>query len=450
MQRRGVVVLVLVALLAGIVTGCGGAQPAPPDTPIPDSPTAPGVRHVSAPGQVAQRHVALDPAAAQATPVVQSTPEKAVVSIWWPDELWPESNTDAATILNSQFELFRLTYASYDIDLRRKRTAGMGGILSTLRAAAPVAPGAMPDLTLLRRSDMLTAAREGLIVPLDEWMPADLAGANLFPGTRALGEVNGELYGIPYALVLHHAVYRLSMFEEPPLTFDAVIEAGTPYLFAGSASPVSWTALLQYIAAGGRLVDETGNAALNPDALAAVLDYYARGVQVGVFDASLLEYDAPGDYWNAFVTGEANIVSVNSRDYLAHKDTVQNIGLMPVPTPSGLSLTMLDGWVWVVTTQNPDRQQRALAFLAWMMRVGQQSAFTEAFGVVPSQTRALALWDDEAYADFAQALITTAIVFPEERRNNAAAAALQQAVTVVLKGASPDVAANEALAALTQ
>ncbi len=448
MQRRGVIMLVLVALLAGFVAGCGGSQPAPPDSPVLSSPTGAGVNHVVAPGLAAPRSAALDPLAVQATPVVQSTPEKAVVSVWWPDELWPESNTDAATILNSQFELFRLTYASYDIDLRRKRSGGMGGILSTLRTAAPVAPGAMPDLVLLRRSDMITAAREGLIVPIEEWVPADLVGANLFPGTRALGEVNGELYGVPYVLVLHHALYRLSMFEEPPLTFDSVIEAGTPYLFAGGVTPVSWTALLQYVAAGGRLVDDAGNATLNPDALVAVLNYYAQGVEAGVFDASLLEYDAASDYWNMFVTGEASIVSVNSRDYLELKDTVQNIGLMPVPTPSGLSLTMLDGWMWVVTTQNPDRQQRALAFLAWMMRVGQQGAFSEALGVVPSQVRALALWDDAAYADFAQALITTAIVFPEERRNNAAATALQRAISVVLRGASPDVAANDALASL--
>jgi ABC-type glycerol-3-phosphate transport system substrate-binding protein len=206
--------------------------------------------------------------------------------------------------------------------------------------------------------------------------------------------------------------------------------------------------LLQYIAAGGTLVDDTGSAALNSDALLALLDYYAQGVATDVFDPAVLDYATLNDYWNTFVTGDAHMITVNSRAYLSLKSSVQNVGLVPLPTATGVPLTMLDGWMWVVTTHNPDRQQRALAFLAWMMRVGQQSAFTEAFGVVPSQGRAIRLWNDEVYADFVQMLVETAVVFPEERRNNAAAAALQAAVAAVLKGASPEVAATDALSSL--
>ena len=96
--------------------------------------------------------------------------------------------------------------------MRRKRTSGLGGILPTLRTAGPVAPGALPDLTLMRRADMLTAATEGLIVPLDTWIPTDLVDDDLLPGTRALGEIDGVLYGVPYALnIVSHGLSRVDV-----------------------------------------------------------------------------------------------------------------------------------------------------------------------------------------------------------------------------------------------
>ena len=57
-------------------------------------------------------------------------------------------------MLLSQFDGFRQTYA-YNLDVRRKRSGGLGGILPTLRTAVPVAPRAVPDLTLMRRTDMI-------------------------------------------------------------------------------------------------------------------------------------------------------------------------------------------------------------------------------------------------------------------------------------------------------
>lgn len=451
MQRRSILTPVLIGLLAITVAACSG--------PAPGSQTAATTSNsntilnngldsaTNTPSLV--RSAADQPVNLQTTPV-QTTPEKAHVTVWWPDELYPATENTAADILQSQIELFQITYNSYDVEIRRKRTSGTGGILATLRTAAPVAPSALPDLTLMQRTTMMTAATEGLIVPLDDWVPADLAGSNLFPGTRTLGMIDDSLYGIPYALTLVHTVYRQSIFAEPPTTFDDVLSAETPYLFSAGETPVSWTVLLQYFAAGGRLMNDNGGAALTPDALITVLDYYAEGVHSDVFDPLLLEHSDSADYWNAFVTGKATIASMNSHTYLTNKDTVQNVGLSSIPTEDGQSLTTLDGWMWVVTTQNPDRQQRALAFLAWMMRVSQQSAFTESIGMIPSQTRALRLWDDETYADFAETLVTTAIVLPEERRNNMAASALQDAVIAVLRGTSPETAADEALSRLGQ
>ena len=272
------------------------------------------------------------PRAQLATPT-STPPGNVQIRVWWPDELYPRDGSTAEDVLRSQLNGFQLTYSAYSLDFRRKRANGLGGILPTLRTGGPVAPGALPDLTLMRYADMVTAAREGLIIPIESWVPSDLIDVNLIPGIRVLGEVDGVLYGVPYAINLYHSAYRATVFEEPLLTFSDVLAEKPHYLFpAGKlqGSMVNWTLLLQYVAAGGRLVDETGAPTLDEEPLQAVLAYYEQGVEQGIFSPALAEYTQYESYWNNFVSGDANLITLDSITYLTHKDSVANTGLAPL------------------------------------------------------------------------------------------------------------------------
>lgn len=383
-------------------------------------------------------------------PQDQATPVGSRVRVWWPDELYPATGSAAEDILLRQWDSFRGTYRSYELEIRRKRASGLGGILSTLRAASGVAPGALPDLTLMRRADMVTAAAEGLLVPVADWVPADLLADGLLPGVAALGEINNVLYGVPYALTLTHTLYRPSAFSAPPRTFADILRDTPHYLFAGgggSSAAVNITVLLQYTHAGGRLIDSDGDPALDRDPLLRVLQYYATGVAQGIFEPELLEYSLPASYWNAFVSGDADLIGVESTFYLNHQGEMPNAALAITPTHDGAPATALNGWMWVLVTHDADRQDRARAFLSWMMRVSQQAALTEALGVVPSQTRALALWQNQTYAQFATGLFPGRQIVAGVQRNSAAAA-LQASFADVLEGGAPEQAADEAIASL--
>lgn len=378
------------------------------------------------------------------TPAAQGTPTIPAIRVWWPDELYPHSTPEMENILLSQFEDFRQTYTTYSLEVRRKHSSGQGGILPTLRTAAPVAPGALPDLTLMRRADMVTAATEGLIVPLTDWVPPDLL-SDLLPGAQMLGQIDGVLYGLPYALNLYHVVYRTSAFSQPILTFADMLARKPSYLFPAGSTPVTWTVLLQYQAAGGRLVDENGSAILDRDPLLTVLNYYAQGVKAGLFDPTLLGYVDFDGYWNQFLSTGIDMAAVDSVTYLSRKGSLHRVGLAPIPTADGKPITVLDGWVWVLVTQDADHQARSRAFLSWMMRISEQSLFTEALGILPSQKRALRLWDDQDYAGFAQEIMPYAQVIPDTQRGNSAAAALQGSLVAVLQGTPAEVAADAAL-----
>ncbi len=441
MPRHTTRLIALALLVATLLAACGSAQLS--SLPVPTPTTGgqlPAETLVSSRG-IERELLALAPPA-QITP----TPARETVRVWWPDELYPQEEGEARDALESQFESFAQTYTTYDLEVRRKRTSGLGGILPTLRTALPVAPGALPDLTLMRRADMLTAANEGLIVPLDDWVPEDVAANNLLPGVRSLGEINGVLYGVPYMLNIVHNAYRPAALASPPLSFTDVLNAETAHLFPAGTTPVNCVALLQYRAAGGRLVDEGGAAILDRDPLLEVLSYYAAGTAAGIFSPALLGYVRYDDYWNRFVTGETDLVGVDTTTFLRRHSSVPSALPVPLPTLNGAPITALDGWMWVVTTHNSEHRQRTNVFLAWVMRIGQQSVLSEAFDLLPTQTRALRLWENREYAEFAQNLLAAAVLVPEAQRTNSAALALQEAVSKVLQGAAPDDVAEALLA----
>ncbi len=437
-------ILATTLLFAALIAACGAERL--PSSALPASSTPTSGAQLAAATLVSARSAERELLAVAPPAQVTPTPANEKVRIWWPDELYPPEGDPAREVLEDQFDSFAQTYTTVELEVRRKRTTGLGGILPTLRTAAPVAPGALPDLTLMRRADMITAANEGLIVPLDDWVPEDVAGNNLLPGVRSLGEINGVLYGVPYTLNVTHSAYRPAAFSALPASFADVLNAGTPYLFPAGTTPVSCTVLLQYRAAGGRLVDESGAATLDREPLLEVLTYYAEGTVAGIFTPALVGYTRYDDYWNQFVTGDSNLVGVDTVTFLRRRSSVPSALPVSIPTPDGTPITALDGWMWVVTTHNPEHRQRANVALAWMMRIGGQSLFTEAFGVLPTQTRALRLWDDRGYADFAQDLLTTAVLIPESQRNSSAALSLQEAIIAVLEGEAPDEAAESVLA----
>src|SRR5690606_39748453 len=122
----------------------------------------------------------------------------------------------------------------------------------------------------------------------------------------------------------------------------------------------------------------------------------------------------------------------DSSYYLAHQDEVENEAVGTIPTQNGDSVSALNGWMWVLVTHDPDRQDRARAFFSWMMRASQQAALTEALHVIPSQARALELWQNQSYAQFAAELIPSGRIIATELRSGAASL-LQEALADVLR-----------------
>ncbi len=353
--------------------------------------------------------------------------------IWWPAEVMPATGSDAEDELLSQLEGFRQANDLSSL-LRVKRLSGPGSIMSTLRTAGSVAPGALPDLVLLTNETLVTAAGTGLIQPLPNPAAAELA-AGLYDGIQTLGVVDGEVFGIPYLLTVQHAAYLATEFEAPPETFQAVLGSGQPFaLAAGHETLASDALLIQYAAGGGHATDAAGEPLVNENPLREMLTFYATAVEDGQLAPEAAALTRPADAWALLTGGTVALAQVDSSTYLRHPDPAARFAAAALPTANGSAATTVDAWLWALTTADPVRQARALEYLAWVLDADHHAAYSQAALCLPSQPAALQAWADPDYAALIARLITaTSLVLPE-RVNSTTTAAIQAAWTSVIAG----------------
>jgi hypothetical protein len=143
----------LLGITAALLAACGAPaadEAAITDEPLPSATAAPTAGLLTATG----------------TPDA-ATPEPIRLTVWWPEPLAPQGDADASAELSRQLDTFQAAQSGLLIESRLKKADDIGGVLATLRAASAVAPGALPDVTLLRRTDLLLAVTEGLVRPLE-------------------------------------------------------------------------------------------------------------------------------------------------------------------------------------------------------------------------------------------------------------------------------------------
>ncbi len=356
------------------------------------------------------------------------------LQIWWPEPLAPVGDISAAAVLSAQLDGFEQAHPDIVIESRLKKPKDVGGIMETLRAASAVAPGALPDLTLLRREDLLLAVQSRLVQPLEGQVSSAILGS-LYTAALELGQVNGQLFGLPYTLDVTHIAYRGDFPSGDFARLDNVLAQGRAFTFAaGNPNAISSVFLMQYLSAGGSLSD-ISLGEVNPDALGAVLDFYEQAANAGLVNPAVLNYTSADDYVAALRDSTLHAGVVSSTLYLELAADNAGLSFAPVPMQAGQPATPLNGWMWVITTANADRQLMAADFLEWMMEAGGQAAYTGAIHMLPSQRatmRQLAI--SPAYLDFVTQLLGNAVLLPPEITSSPTARAMQNALAAVLSG----------------
>lgn len=354
----------------------------------------------------------------------------ATLTIWWPEPLAAIENQDAADLLSEEISAFQSANPDVGVEFRLKKVPDVGGIMSTLRAANLVAPRALPDLTLMRRSDLLTAAQAGLIMAMDERSGASILN-NLPPIVGALGQMNDRLYGLAYNIEVQHLVYQADAYALDSWSFADVLDQHASFVFpAGRANSLSDVFLAQYHASTGTL--DSSDLTIDADQLQPLFQFYQDAVETGVIDPIVLEYIVPDDYRAGLAAGTIPAGVVTSSLYLTmNHDT---LAFAPIPTVSGDPTTVVDGWMWVLTTADAEQQALALRFINWMLDVDRQGRYNQAIHMLPSQRATLRQWEDPAYAAFVDMLLNNATLPLSESAGSLSARVIQTALASVISG----------------
>jgi ABC-type glycerol-3-phosphate transport system substrate-binding protein len=366
--------------------------------------------------------------------------------VWTPEQFTPGGDAPGGQDLADLLVAFDETRPDIQVEFFPKIERGTGGITGYLRSAPGIAPGLLPDLTLLDRDTLADLAREQRIVPVGALVdPAVVEG--LYPVAREVGTVEGQLVGLPYLVELDHAVYDAAEFNAAPVTFEAVLASRRLFtLSAGATGDASSVLLLQYMDAGGSFVDDNGQLALDPEALTIVLSYYARASEQGLFDAANLQAPDAMESWEAFRAKRTPLAAITSTAYLS-TGVPPSTQLMTVPSATGRPFTLVRGWSWVVVTTDPDHQTAAMALVNFLMNPVSQGRYSEAAGWLPSQPGALAVWGQghESYGVFVKQMLDSGVVMPDPSVRIVVGMAIQNALeAVVLDGVSPADAAQDA------
>jgi ABC-type glycerol-3-phosphate transport system substrate-binding protein len=330
------------------------------------------------------------------------------IQIWLPPQFDPASESPEGVLLNTRLDEFATRRSDLEIETRIKNVDGFGGILDTLSTASSAAPNAMPDLVALPRHAMETAVTKGLLHSFDGLIFI-MDDPDWYGYARQLSRQQNITYGIPFAGDGMLLVYRPEIIETAPLDWTATL-AITQTLTFPAADPSAIFTLAQYQAIGGPVLTENDQPMLEPFQLTEVFSYYHQANQSALMPGWLTQFESDSQAWEAYQTGEADLAITWASRYLEEQPGDSLAG--PIPTADGVPFTFADGWVWALTTQDPDRQLIAAQLVEFLTVSEFMAAWTEAAGLMPPRPSAVTLWGNAVVWNLLGQISTSAQLVP--------------------------------------
>lgn len=354
-------------------------------------------------------------------------------------------------IFSAQLLAFSSNHPNLETKIEQKPVTGQGGILSYLRTGRDVAPSILPDLVALPTEQMATAFAENLVFPLDDAIDPALFN-DLYPAAAAFTQADSQTIGYPFAVTeLSHVAYnRNSITSTLPLTWSQVSrEVDGQFIFPAAGEHGAMMALQLYMALGGTLTNEAGQPSLQTEPLAQALTLLSEGrnsdfIAIQSSNVSTLEQS-----WQVFQEGSAALVQTTADQYLQLRSPDLPPGFAPLPGPERPLTPLVDGWVWAVSTPDPDQKALAVELLSLLVGEPHYGEWSYQSGILPARRQAFEQWPpDDPYTTFIQQELERARPNPVSE-NNVILTALGDAVfEVVSLSLSPQAAAEAAATAV--
>lgn len=325
-----------------------------------------------------------------ATP--KTSTQGVMLDLWVPEFLSPYAEGEAATSFSAQLAAFEAIhiFQNYQVTTTVKSGTGAGGLYDLLSTASEVAPTVLPDLLIINQHDLLAAAGDGLLPPLEEDLPvyADYYTATLNSVRNTAGT-----WAFPYLAQADQMVYRDGITDTAPLTWSAVLSGSYGMLLpAASTDGLAGDALLQlYLGSGGRAMDASGQAGLDRTSLERMYGFLFDLQRAGSLDADLLLTLPTADAcWGAYQEGIGDLAPVSIGRFWFERSE----GALPawVPAKDGAPGTVIYTWGIAVVTQDPVRREAALSLARWLVSSNNMGNMAREAKLVPTRRTAIRGW----------------------------------------------------------
>ncbi len=422
-----------------VLTGCG----AMPELPNP----------FAAPTSTPTPTVTPTPTSQPASPPPAATPTPAVMQLVWWTPIWfaPSEDEPAGRFLAEQVAAFEAQHPNVRVQALPKRSQGKGSVRDYLEGAYKVAPSLLPDVVTVNMNDLPALSALGLFQPLDALLPAE-ATANLYPLARSAGVVDEQWLGVALVVDFYHLAYQRERLPSPPMSWDAVLNSEARYLPAlfRSDTEVADPVLLQYMAAGGEL-PYAQPVPLNDQALLSVLNFYDQAWRRGIITATAVSLVQDDARWTALLNESVDFIDISAQRYA--RDGLQRAALdvAGLPTWDGKPRALAYGWGLAITTNDPERQKAAAAWIAWLLQPEVLGPWSQMVGRLPTHPQALAAWSAPGtYIQTVDTLLQNAQPYPTHPSLSALRRALALGLKSLLQeGATPEAALRRVLEAYT-
>jgi ABC-type glycerol-3-phosphate transport system substrate-binding protein len=337
---------------------------------------------------------------------------------------------------------FNALYPGVRVDLRVKELGGPGGMLESLAAIEAVSTDALPDVVLLNRSMLESAALKELIVSLDEFS-SPTEDTDWYDFAYQLSRIENQTFGMPFAADTLAMVFSTEQVSQPPIDWAMTTAGETPILFAAGERQ-ALTTLALYQASGGRVVDEQNRPTIDEDILASTLTFISNGRASGVFSPLMLQYSSQTQVWDEFLQESRPMAITWLSNYLRTLPADTRATL--IPTQTGEPYAPMDGWVWAISNRMPERQTLSIDLIRFLTASEFIAQWSEAAGYLPPRPSALEAWGEGTRQTLASRVVLAADVLPPLQILNALGPAMQRAVQDVLNQQARPTAAAETVA----
>jgi ABC-type glycerol-3-phosphate transport system substrate-binding protein len=346
--------------------------------------------------------------------------------VWLPIQFDPAADNDPAKLLGQRLAQFKGEHAGLQMEVRLKKMDSEEDIINALSLTGAAAPDALPDLILLSRPDLETAALHGLLHPIDG-LSTSLEDPNWYEYAQQLAHIQNTGYGLPFAgdtlvFVYYPELGTIVTWE------DTLASDGKIVFPAGNSQGLVGLSL--YASAGGQVLDAQGMPTLETDALTRMLTLVKDGVSKEVFPPSLANVTTEAQTLQIYRTGttDTNKAIIWILNYRASEDGT----IAPVPGLDESPFSYATGWVWALAGGSPEKQQLAAELAEYLVADDFIGEWTRLTGYLPTRPSEV-----EESDRIMAAVLESAHPIPSNDVLTVLGPLVQEALTRVLNGEQP-------------